>query len=169
MRTRSQTPFSKTTMEKKAYYRFAGRDLGTRAALAHLVDEMDKTAEVDEGVVDAAIELSESMDYMDELTKKAYNAGLLAGFQQVRDAIEAEGADIEKIAEQLGDVLDTKTASATLPIAETEEESAEFLSEMVKGAAESLSALIATEEDSDEDILKVAEAVVAEALGLEQE
>jgi hypothetical protein len=140
-------------MEKNAYYRFAGRDLGLRFMLNQSAGELQKTAasgqEVNEEFAQEVNEFAGSLTYVDELTKRAHNYGMLSGFQQVIDAIES-GMESEKIASFLQDAISTKLASAMLPTPETDEEATSFQDEMVKGAAEAIASFAGLDPSSDE-------------------
>lgn len=156
-------------MEKAAYYRFAGRDLGLRFMLDRSISVMDKTAaggqQIDEDFENQVGEYVGSVTYVEELNKRAHNYGVLKGYAQVLESIEA-GTPIEKIAQDLQDALNQKVASASFPAPETDEELASLQDEMVKGAAEAIGSF-ADIDPTSEEVLSTAIDLVAAHLEAE--
>jgi len=147
-------------MDKNAQYQMAGQDLGFRFAVAHLAENLDKTASEDEvmGVVDAAT----GIEYTDQVVKTAHNMGFLSACALVVDQLE-KGASADKLIAQLNGTIEEKTASAFFPQPESDEEAESFYTEMVKGAAVAISSVLGGS-PSDDEILEAAQSLVDESI-----
>jgi hypothetical protein len=153
------------SMDKEAFYRYAGRDLGLRAKTDDLVDQaQSKTASFGEDEIAGIQDQVLGLTYVDELQKIAENRGVARGINAVLETIgDMQEPTVEKVAAAAEDAFDAVISGAFAPQAETEKEAQTLQDEMVYGCAEAIGALHGVDPSSDQ-VMKVAVNLVAQEL-----
>lgn len=153
-------------MNKVAYCRLFGRELGSRAFANQRGEKLEKQADnASEQEVAQVNSLINDLQFREMKEKLAFNDGAYEMLSEFEEAIE-KGASANEIKSKVQEAKKELEKQAMAPT--NEEENEQMFDAMVKGAAEQ-TAMLAGQNEVTEDTLSAARDLVAKELNIDSQ